>query len=32
VTLTQVLPEIGVLAAMAVVFYLIAVSRFKFET
>jgi ABC-2 type transport system permease protein len=30
-TLAQILPEIGILLAMAVVFYLIAVRRFRFE-
>jgi len=31
-TLTQVLPEIGILLAMAVVFFLIAMWRFEFES
>jgi len=30
-TLGQVLPEIGILVAMSIVFFLIAVWRFKFE-
>lgn len=31
-TLTQVLPEVGILLAMAVVFFLIAMRRFEFES
>ena len=30
-TLTQVLPQVGILLAMAAVFFVIAARRFKFE-